>query len=255
MDELAVAGALAGAPVELTDCRTVAAECVAHAEYVIEGELLGELAPENPQGPYATPEFLGYQGRAHPALPSVRVTAITDREGAIFQTVSGPGHEQSVLLGFGMESAVLARLRELGVRVVVAGNGTAKAGELLRALDLPADLVATSGEWGVAPPDPEFFARVLDASGADPRATLYVGAHPARGLFPAKSSGLRAAHIRRGAAGYWWADHPDVVETADFHVSALTELPGLVEGAGPAEPPEPTEEAPGRTRVRALRAL
>ncbi|WP_240799130.1 HAD family hydrolase [Streptomyces sp. A0958] len=149
----------------------------------------------------------------------------------------------------------LARLRELGVRVVVAGNGTAKAGELLRALDLPADLVATSGEWGVAPPDPEFFARVLDASGADPRATLYVGAHPARGLFPAKSSGLRAAHIRRGAAGYWWADHPDVVETADFHVSALTELPGLVEGAGPAEPPEPTEEAPGRTRVRALRAL
>lgn len=149
----------------------------------------------------------------------------------------------------------LARLRELGVRVVVAGTGTARAGELLRALDLPADLVATSGEWGVAPPDPEFFARVLDASGADPRATLYVGAHPARGLFPAKSSGLRAAHIRRGAAGYWWADHPDVVETADFHVSALTELPGLVEGAGPAEPPEPTEEAPGRTRVRALRAL
>ncbi|WP_346764995.1 HAD family hydrolase [Streptomyces sp. A1277] len=146
----------------------------------------------------------------------------------------------------------LARLRELGVRVVVAGTGTARAGELLRALDLPADLVATSGEWGVAPPDPEFFARVLDASGADPRATLYVGAHPARGLFPAKSSGLRAAHIRRGAAGYWWADHPDVVETADFHVSALTELPGLVEGAGSAEP---TEEAPGRTRVRALRAL
>ncbi|MFF4182009.1 UbiD family decarboxylase domain-containing protein [Streptomyces sp. NPDC001691] len=144
VDELAVAGALAGAPVELTDCRTVAAECVAHAEYVIEGELLGELAPENPQGPYATPEFLGYQGRAHPALPSVRVTAITAREGAIFQTVSGPGHEQSVLLGFGMESAVLARLRELDAPVRAVHCHTAGGGQLMvvlqwRAKRSPAD--------------------------------------------------------------------------------------------------------------------
>ncbi|WLQ38135.1 HAD family hydrolase [Streptomyces castrisilvae] len=149
----------------------------------------------------------------------------------------------------------LARLRELGVRVVIAGNGTAKAGELLRALDLPADLVATSGEWGAATPDPEFFARVLEASGADPRATLYVSAHPAHGLFPAKSSGLRAAHLRRGASGYWWADHPDVIETADFRVDALTELPGLVEKAESAKPTEPEGEAPGQPRPRALRAL
>lgn len=43
---------------------------------------------------------------------------------------------------------VLAGLRKLGVRVLVAGNQTEKAGILLRALDLPADLVVTSAEWG-----------------------------------------------------------------------------------------------------------
>lgn len=41
----------------------------------------------------------------------------------------------------------LAKLRQLGMRVVIAGNQTVRAGELLRALDLPADLVATSEEW------------------------------------------------------------------------------------------------------------
>lgn len=137
----------------------------------------------------------------------------------------------------------LAELRTLGVRVLVAGNGTARAGELLRALDLPADLVATSEEWGVAKPDPEFFARVLKVSGASPGSTLYVGDHPADDLFPARSSGLLAAHIRRGPCGYWWADHPDVVGTADFRINALTDLPALL-----------TKE-PERVRPRALRAL
>ncbi|WP_406508020.1 UbiD family decarboxylase [Streptomyces sp. NBC_00212] len=131
VDELAVAGALGGAPVELTDCRTVATECIAHAEYVIEGELVGDPEPENPQGPYATPEFLGYRGRAHPGLPTVRVTGITARDGAIFQTVSGPGHEQSVLLGFGMEAAVLARLRELDAPAKAVHCHTAGGGQLM----------------------------------------------------------------------------------------------------------------------------
>nr|WP_261988476.1 HAD-IA family hydrolase [Streptomyces sp. gb1(2016)] len=124
----------------------------------------------------------------------------------------------------------LAELRALGLRVVVAGDRTARAGELLRALDLPADLVVTSEEWGVAKPGREFFARVLEVSGASPDSTLYVGDHPADDLFPAKSCGLRAAHIRRGPYGHWWADHPDVLETADWRVSALTELPALLGG-------------------------
>ncbi|MGQ4728882.1 HAD family hydrolase [Streptomyces sp. Ju416(a)] len=126
----------------------------------------------------------------------------------------------------------LGELRAAGVRVVVAGDGTVRAGELLRALDLPADLVVTSDEWGVRKPDPEFFARVAEASGAAPEATLYVGDHPADDLFPAAAAGLRTAHLRRGPYGHWWADHPDVVETADFRIDALTELVGLVGAVG-----------------------
>ncbi|MFI0593988.1 HAD family hydrolase [Streptomyces griseus] len=125
----------------------------------------------------------------------------------------------------------LAELRAAGIRVVVAGNGTVRAGELLRALDLPADLVVTSGEWGVRKPEPEFFARVTEVAGAAPEATLYVGDHPADDLFPAAAAGLRTAHLRRGPYGHWWAGHPDVVETADFRIDALTELVGLVASA------------------------
>ncbi|MET8377595.1 HAD family hydrolase [Streptomyces microflavus] len=129
----------------------------------------------------------------------------------------------------------LAELRAAGIRVVVAGNGTVRAGERLRALDLPADLVVTSDEWGVRKPDPAFFERVVEVSGAEPGATLYVGDHPADDLFPAAAAGLRTAHLRRGPYGHWWAEHPDVVGTADFRVNALTELVGVVGGA-PARP-------------------
>ncbi|MER0242241.1 UbiD family decarboxylase, partial [Streptomyces sp. HSW2009] len=138
-DELAVAGGLAGAPVELTDCLTVDAECIAHAEYVLEGELRPEPVPENPRGPAATPEFLGYQGRAHPALPTVRITGITAREGAILQTCSGPGHEQSILLGYGMEAAVLARLRERGAPIAAVHCHTAGGGQLMVVLQWRSD--------------------------------------------------------------------------------------------------------------------
>ncbi|MDX3324723.1 HAD family hydrolase [Streptomyces sp. ME02-6979-3A] len=122
----------------------------------------------------------------------------------------------------------LAGLRELGVRVIVAGNQTIKAGELLRALDLPADLVVTSAEWGVAKPDPAFYTRVLEASGAMPSETLYVGDHPANDVFPAKACGLRAAHIRRGPWGHWWADGPEVKAAADWSIDCLTDLLDIV---------------------------
>lgn len=46
----------------------------------------------------------------------------------------------------------LGALRNLGVRVIIARNWTARMRELLRDLDLPAELIATSGDWGVAKP-------------------------------------------------------------------------------------------------------
>ncbi|MGX2998068.1 HAD family hydrolase [Streptomyces sp. JNUCC 64] len=118
----------------------------------------------------------------------------------------------------------LTALRAHGVRVVIAGNQTARVGELLRALDLPADLIVTSGEWGVAKPSPEFFARVLDVAGGAPEETVYVGDHPVNDLFPAKAAGLRTAHLRRGPWGLFWADAPDVVAAADWRIDDLTAL-------------------------------
>ncbi|MFJ2719355.1 HAD family hydrolase [Streptomyces sp. NPDC087437] len=124
----------------------------------------------------------------------------------------------------------LSALHELGVRVVIAGNQTPRAGELLRELALPADVIVTSGEWGVAKPQPEFFARVLEAAQAAPSATLYVGDHPANDIIPAKTAGLRTALIRRGPWGHLWADAPDVVEAADWRIDSLTELTAVVDG-------------------------
>ncbi|MFI9058010.1 HAD family hydrolase [Streptomyces anulatus] len=144
----------------------------------------------------------------------------------------------------------LGELRAAGVRVVVAGNGTVRAGELLRGLDLPVDLVVTSDEWGARKPDPEFFARVAEVAGAAPEATLYVGDHPAEDLFPAAAAGMRTAHLRRGPYGHWWAEHPDVVETADFRIDALTELAALALPADPVGDEEPRAERP-----RTLRAV
>ncbi|MEV6332406.1 HAD family hydrolase [Streptomyces sp. NPDC051909] len=122
----------------------------------------------------------------------------------------------------------LTALRGLGVRVVIAGNQTVKAGRLLRHLELPADLVATSGEWGCAKPATEFFTRVSDAAGgALPHETVYVGDHPANDTLPAAAFGLRAAHLRRGPWGHLWADEI-AVAAADWIVDSLHDLVDIV---------------------------
>ncbi|MGW4732800.1 HAD family hydrolase [Streptomyces shenzhenensis] len=125
----------------------------------------------------------------------------------------------------------LAALRQNGVRVVIAGNQSARAGRLLRGLNLPADAIATSEEWGVAKPQRAFFERVLDTAGSPAERTLYVGDHPVNDVFPAKDAGLKVAHLRRGPWGHLWADAPDTVAAADWRIASLMELIPLVTGA------------------------
>ncbi|MFG3045880.1 HAD family hydrolase [Streptomyces sp. NPDC048241] len=117
----------------------------------------------------------------------------------------------------------LSALRQAGVRVVIVGNQTARVGELLRGLDLPADVIATSGEWGVAKPQPEFFHRVLEVAQAPAERTLYIGDHPANDIGPAAAAGLRTAHLRRGPWGHLWADQ-DAAAAADWRIDSLTDL-------------------------------
>jgi HAD superfamily hydrolase (TIGR01662 family) len=123
----------------------------------------------------------------------------------------------------------LTALRAAGHRLLVAGNQTARAANLLRALDLPVDAIAVSGEWGVAKPAPEFFARLIEFAGTTPERIIYVGDHPANDALPAKAAGLRTAHVRRGPWGYLWADEP-AAAAADWRITTLTELVAITAG-------------------------
>jgi HAD superfamily hydrolase (TIGR01549 family) len=126
----------------------------------------------------------------------------------------------------------LAELRTRGLWIGIAGNQTAVAARLLRDLHLPVDAVATSGEWGVAKPDPAFFDRVAEFAPGDRPEILYVGDHRDYDLRPARRAGLCAALIRRGPWGHLWADDPAARAAADWVIDSLTELPNLVRPPG-----------------------
>jgi FMN phosphatase YigB (HAD superfamily) len=122
----------------------------------------------------------------------------------------------------------LVALGERGLWVGVAGNQTSRAAELLRRLELPVDGLATSGEWGVAKPSLEFFARVGEMVPDGPGGTVYVGDHRDDDVVAAKAAGFRVALIRRGPWGYLWADDPLVRRDADWVIDSLHDLPDLL---------------------------
>jgi FMN phosphatase YigB (HAD superfamily) len=122
----------------------------------------------------------------------------------------------------------LSSLRDAGFWVGIAGNQTARAAELLADLDLPADAIATSGQWGIAKPDPAFFTRVVDWAPGRAKEIVYVGDHRDNDIIPAKASGLHTAHLRRGPWGYLWAADPALTTAADWQINSLTELRELL---------------------------
>jgi HAD superfamily hydrolase (TIGR01662 family) len=122
----------------------------------------------------------------------------------------------------------MAALRDMGVWVGVAGNQTTRAGAILRELRLPADLIATSEDWGVDKPDPAFFEAIVSAAPCAAERILYVGDRLDNDLKPAKAAGMRTAFIRRGPWGYIWENHPHMPSAVDFRINSLMELPELV---------------------------
>lgn len=109
-DELTIAGGLRRRPVELVECVSVAAQAIARAEIVLEGEILpGERIREDVQTNtgYCMPEFPGYLGAAQPALPLIRIQAVTHRRNPILQTIIGPGEEHVNLAGIPTEASIL----------------------------------------------------------------------------------------------------------------------------------------------------
>jgi len=109
-DELGIAGAMRGEPVKMAKCLTVDAECIANAEYVIEGELVPnyyvreDRVTENGN---AMPEFPGYVGPAPKEVPVFKVTAVTTRKNPIMQTCIGPSEEHRSMAGIPTEASIL----------------------------------------------------------------------------------------------------------------------------------------------------
>ena len=114
-DELNVAGALRNRPVGMAKCLTINEHCIAHAEYVIEGELMpGKRVAEdqNSHTGKAMPEFPGYTGPAHPALPIIKVKAVTTRKNPIMQTCIGPSEEHVSMAGIPTEASIIQMIEK-----------------------------------------------------------------------------------------------------------------------------------------------
>jgi len=117
VDELAIAGGLAGEPIRLVKCQTVNLEVPAEAEIVIEGILSTEyLEPEGPFG-----ESHGYM---HPRTlsPFMQVTCITRKKKPILVswTSQVTPSESSIIKRVGYEPLFLRFLQQdLGIKSVV----------------------------------------------------------------------------------------------------------------------------------------
>ncbi len=136
-NELQIAGALRGKPVELAKCVTIPETCIAHAEYVIEGELIPGLTMRediNSNTGKAMPEFPGYTGEAKgdnlPAfLPVIKVKAVTMRNDAIMESCIGPSNEHTSMAGIPTEASVIDMIerampgRVINVHAAPCGGG------------------------------------------------------------------------------------------------------------------------------------
>ena len=108
-DELSIAGGWRGKAIELAKCVSIPEYSIAHAEVVIEGEILPNVRvreDQNSNTGHAMPEFPGYNGPANPSLNVIKVKAITTRKNPILETVSGPGEEHVNLAGIPTEASI-----------------------------------------------------------------------------------------------------------------------------------------------------
>jgi 4-hydroxy-3-polyprenylbenzoate decarboxylase len=113
-NELSIAGAVRGEPVEMARCLTTATQCVANAEYVIEGEIVPNVRVREDQHTgtgKAMPEFPGYIGAAVSAS-LIKVSAVTHRKKPIMQSCIGASEEHVNMAGIPTEASILAMVEQ-----------------------------------------------------------------------------------------------------------------------------------------------
>jgi len=113
------------------------------------------------------------------------------------------------------------RLRDAGYRVCAVGNTPRFVEEEIgRRLEV----LGSSESWGVAKPDPAFFARLVQALDAAPEKIAYVGDRVDNDVAPALAAGLVGVHVRRGPWGYLHEPPPEAIR-----IASLDELPDALE--------------------------
>lgn len=123
----------------------------------------------------------------------------------------------------------LETLKRDGCFVGIVGNQPAERQADLLAMNLPADLIATSAGWALRKPEPAFFERVVREAGCDPGQVLYVGDRIDNDIVPAAAAGLVPIHIVRGPWGYIQKDWTEAAQ-AHTQITSLTEVPGTLPG-------------------------
>lgn len=121
----------------------------------------------------------------------------------------------------------LAALREQGLIVGIAGNQTARAETIIRAMDFPVDVIGTSDGWGAEKPGTAFFERLIVEAGCPAEEILYVGDRLDNDVRPAQLAGLPTAFLRRGPWGYILQEQA-ILDRSLFRLDSLEELPALV---------------------------
>jgi UbiD family decarboxylase len=107
-DERAIMGGLFGEPLELVKCETSDVLVPAHAELVIEAEILP--AARTAEGPFG--EFTGYS-LGERAREIVQVKAITHRTGAMFQDITVAHLDHMLLSTIPMEANLYRAVRAM----------------------------------------------------------------------------------------------------------------------------------------------
>jgi UbiD family decarboxylase len=107
-DERGIMGALLGEPLELVKCETSDVLVPAHAELVLEGEILP--AERTPEGPFG--EFTGYSLGERPR-EIVRYTAMTHRRNAMFQDITVAHLDHMLLSTIPMEANLYRAVRAM----------------------------------------------------------------------------------------------------------------------------------------------
>jgi UbiD family decarboxylase len=109
VNEVAVGGALIGAPVEMVPCKTLDLEVPANAEIVVEGEILPHV--REPEGPFN--EYTGYT-TSRSTENVFQVRAITRRRDAWYlDVIPGYSSEHLLLSRMPKEARVFSRLKEV----------------------------------------------------------------------------------------------------------------------------------------------